>query len=70
MPYEYGQIVLVPVTDGHGNIKPHADVILSPADQIVPGTALRMVCVSSQVETAPLRHNRAGTQEARSLRPR
>jgi mRNA-degrading endonuclease toxin of MazEF toxin-antitoxin module len=50
MPYEYGQIVLVPVADGHGNIKPHPAVILSPSDQIVPGATLRVVCVSSQVE--------------------
>jgi hypothetical protein len=38
------------VADGHGNIKPHPAVILSPSDQIVPGTTLRVVCVSSQVE--------------------
>jgi hypothetical protein len=29
---EYGQITLVPVADGHGNIKPHPAVILSPSD--------------------------------------
>jgi PemK-like, MazF-like toxin of type II toxin-antitoxin system len=38
------------VADGHGNIKPHPAVILSPSDQIVPGATLRVVCVSSQVE--------------------
>ena len=43
MPYEYGQIILVPVADGHGNVKPHPAVILSPSDQIVPGAALRVV---------------------------
>jgi hypothetical protein len=50
MPFEYGQIILVPVADGHGNIKPHPAVILSPSDQIGPGATLRVVCVSSQVE--------------------
>jgi hypothetical protein len=50
MRYEYGQIILVPVADGHGNVKPHPAVILSPSDEIVPGARLRVVCVSSQVE--------------------
>ena len=50
MPYEYGQIVLVPVTDGHGNIKLHPAVILSPSEQTLPEAELRVVCVSTQVE--------------------
>ena len=71
MPFEYGQIVLVPVDDGHGNTKPHPAVILSPTDQIVPGERLRVVCISTQVESpcpsfhVPLpwqrpRHSRTG----------
>jgi hypothetical protein len=51
MPYQYGQIILVPVADRHGNIKSHPAVILSPSDQIVPGGAPRRVYVSSRVET-------------------
>jgi len=27
MPYEYGQIILVPVADGRGNVEPHPAVI-------------------------------------------
>jgi hypothetical protein len=50
MPYEYGQIILVPVADGRGNVEPHPAVILSPTDQIVPAAKLRVVCVSSQLE--------------------
>jgi hypothetical protein len=50
MCLEYGQIILVPVPDGHGNAKPHPAVILSPTDQIVPGAELRVVCVSTQVQ--------------------
>ncbi len=50
MPFEYGQIILVPVADGRGNIEPHPAVILSPTDQIVPGEKLRVVCVSTQLE--------------------
>jgi len=50
MPYEYGQIILVPVADGRGNVEPHPAVILSPSDQIVPGATLCVVCVSSQLE--------------------
>lgn len=34
MRFEYGQIILVPVPDGHGNREPHPAVILSPSDQI------------------------------------
>lgn len=50
MPYEYGQIILVPVADGRGNVKPHPAVVVSPSDQIVPGAKLRVVCVSTQLE--------------------
>ncbi len=50
MPYEYGQIVLVSMTDGRGNIKPRPAVILSPSEQILPEAELRVVCVSTQVE--------------------
>ena len=50
MPFEYGQIILVPVPDGHGNAEPHPAVILSPTHQIGSGARLRVVCVSSQVE--------------------
>jgi mRNA-degrading endonuclease toxin of MazEF toxin-antitoxin module len=50
MPYEYGQIILVPVADGHGNVKPHPAVIISRSDEIVPGATVRVVCVSSQLE--------------------
>ena len=28
MRYEYGQIILVPVADGRGNVEPHPAVIL------------------------------------------
>jgi hypothetical protein len=51
MTFEYGQIILVSLPDGHGNRTPHPAVILSPTDEIVPGAMLRVVCVSSQVET-------------------
>jgi hypothetical protein len=50
MSYEYGQIILVPVADGHDNVAPHPAVILSPTDQIVPPAQLRVVCISTQVE--------------------
>jgi len=43
MPYEYGQIILVPVADGRGNVEPHPAVILSPSDQIVPGASQRSI---------------------------
>ncbi len=33
MPYEYGQIILVPVADGHGNVEPHPAVILERSDR-------------------------------------
>jgi hypothetical protein len=50
MPFEYGQIILVPVSDGHGNVQPHPAVILSPTEEIRLEDRLRVVCVSSQVE--------------------
>ena len=50
MPFRYGQIILVPVPDGHGNTKPHPAVILSPTDQNTPGASLRVACISTQVE--------------------
>jgi hypothetical protein len=50
MSYEYGQIILVPMADGHGNVAPHPAVILSPTDQIVPAEKLRVVCISTQLE--------------------
>jgi hypothetical protein len=50
MSFEYGQIILVPVPDGHGNAEPHPAVTVSPTDQIVPGGKLRVVCVSTQIE--------------------
>src|ERR1017187_10738663 len=52
MPYEYGQIILVPVAVGHGNIKPPPAVILSPSDQIV--------CANYEVERTEL--GRRGTR--------
>jgi hypothetical protein len=57
MPYEYGQIILVPVSDGHGNFAPHPAIILSPTEQIAPGAALRVVCISSQVEDPCPQHH-------------
>ena len=72
MPYEYGQIILVPVPDGRGNVEPHPAVILSPSDQIVPGVRLRVVCVSSQLETrvTTIRSSAAATSpQDRSNKP-
>jgi hypothetical protein len=50
MPFEYGQIILAPVADGRGNLKPHPAVILSPSKQILPEAELRVVCVSTQLD--------------------
>src|SRR5438876_501836 len=50
MPFEYGQIILVPVPDGHGHEKPHPAVVLSPMDQINAESKLRVVCISTQIE--------------------
>ena len=61
MPYEYGQIVLVPMADGRGDIKLRPAVILSPSEQILPEAELRVVCVSTQVET----HARPTTYRSR-----
>jgi hypothetical protein len=65
MPYEYGQIILVPVADGRGNVAPHPAVILSPTDQIVPGAKLRVVCVSTQLEDPCPPHPAAGLDLSR-----
>ena len=57
MTFEYGQIILVPVPDGHGHVKPHPAVIVTPTEQVGPGVMLRVVCVSTQVEDpCPLFH--------------
>ena len=40
MPCEYGQIVLAPVSDGHGHIKIRPVVILTPTTEIQPGGPL------------------------------
>jgi hypothetical protein len=50
MPFEYGQLILVPVADGRGNIKPHPAVVLSRTDEITPEVELRVVCVSTQLD--------------------
>ena len=50
MPYEFGQIILAPVADGRGHVKPHPAVIVSPTEQIVAGAEIRVVCVSTQIE--------------------
>jgi hypothetical protein len=50
MTFEYGQIILAPVADGRGNVKPHPAIILTPTDQITPGESIQVVCISSQVE--------------------
>jgi PemK-like, MazF-like toxin of type II toxin-antitoxin system len=50
MSFEYGQIILVPVADGRGNVEPHPAVIVSPNDPIPPGEKLRVVCVSTLLE--------------------
>lgn len=50
MPFEFGQIILAPVADGRGHVKPHPAVIVTPTDQIVTGDGIRVVCISTQVE--------------------
>jgi mRNA-degrading endonuclease toxin of MazEF toxin-antitoxin module len=59
MTLEYGQIVFVPVPDGHGNVKPHPAVILSPNEEIAAGGKVRVVCVSTQIQDpCPAHHVR------------
>ncbi len=50
MTFEYGQIILAPFDDGHGNTKIRPTLIISPNDQILPGGPLRVVCISTQIE--------------------
>jgi hypothetical protein len=51
MPLEYGQIVLAPVPDGRGHIKIRPVVILTSIDEIRPGEALQVACITTHVET-------------------
>jgi hypothetical protein len=70
MADEYGQIILVPVADGRGNVSPHPAVILSPTDQIVPGAKLRVLCVSIRLEeSSPQHHVPLPSQRPHTPRP-
>lgn len=46
----YGQIVLVNVSDGHGNRKNRPVVIVTPTSEIAPDGNIVAVCISTQIE--------------------
>jgi mRNA-degrading endonuclease toxin of MazEF toxin-antitoxin module len=48
--HDYGQIVLAPVPDGHGQIKIRPVVILTSTEEIRRGEPMLVACVTTHIE--------------------